>query len=93
MLECLKQQDKLVIKGALTQFSLARSPNIQQLLAGFSIDIVVDLSAVEKVDTAGVSFLLELKECAGEKKLEISFEGATNSLKKLKSLYNLDTII
>lgn len=81
------------LKGLLDRKNLVKLPSIKCLLVGFKDQLNIDLSGVDEIDSAGVAFILELKEAAEKNKLEVNFHGTTDSLNKLKSLYNLDKII
>lgn len=85
--------DGAAIKGSLDQQHLIKLLPVERLLAGFSGQLGIDLSGVERIDSAGMAFLLELKQVAAQTELEVSFHGSTDSLNKLKSLYNLEHII
>jgi len=84
--------NQVAIKGRLDQWNLARLMPITPLLAAFKELLIIDLSAINKIDSAGLAFLLELKQQAGTLGLKIEFQGSPSSLNKLKSLYNLEQL-
>ena len=77
------------IKGRLDQNTVVKLLPITKLLAPHQGSLTIELSGIEQIDTAGMAFLLEIKEQATLLQLKVSFEGSTNSLNQLKSLYNL----
>ena len=81
------------IIGCLTQDTLILLQPPRELLQGAGDALAVDISALVTIDSAGVAFLLELKDYGLKHGHKINFIGATESFNKLKSLYNLDTII
>ena len=89
----VNQTGQVSIKGKLNQKSLVKLLPIAKLLKPHQAQLTIELSGIEEVDTAGMAFLLEIKEQAGLKQLKISFDGSTNSLNQLKSLYNLAKMI
>ena len=85
--------DGVAIKGSLDQQHLVKLLPIDSLLSDFKDQLNIDLSGIVQVDSAGIAFILELKEIAAKTNLKVTFHGSTCSLDKLKSLYNLEQII
>jgi phospholipid transport system transporter-binding protein len=93
MLEWLEiKPEHVAIRGELDQWQVARLMPIATLLSKHQQHLTIDLSGIDKVDSAGVAFLLELKEHAMKLELNINFCGSPSSLNKLKSLYNLEQL-
>ncbi|MEQ9557432.1 MAG: STAS domain-containing protein [Rhodospirillales bacterium] len=72
-------------RGEVSELSLA-------LMRGNLPDIIVDLSAVEYIDSAGLGILLILREAAQEKGRKITLSGMTGSVKEVLELACFDTL-
>lgn len=81
--------NSVAIKGRLDRNTVVELLPITKLLARHQGSLTIELSGIAQIDTAGMAFLLEIKEQASLLQLKVSFEGSTNSLNQLKSLYNL----
>lgn len=53
----------------------------------------VDVSTVERVDTAGLAFLLEMRNAVKGRGAPFHLEGLTDSLRRLVSLARLDNLL
>ncbi|WP_144211294.1 STAS domain-containing protein [Shewanella donghaensis] len=93
MIEFLQQGESCYIKGQLTQAEVVDLwPNQQQLFTDTTQ--VLDLSALEYVDSAGVAFLLELiclGNCDVSKTQPRTLANPSKHLKKLIELYDLES--
>ena len=58
----------------------------EQIMAGVK---VLNLSALSRVDTAGLALLIHLVAFARQHHAEIALQGATDNLQTLTTLYNL----
>lgn len=54
---------------------------------------VIDVSALERVDSAGLALLVHLRQIAQEQGTTPRFQGITDKLQSLITLYNLQQII
>ncbi|MDP2560694.1 lipid asymmetry maintenance protein MlaB [Psychrobium sp. 1_MG-2023] len=81
------------IQGVLNQETLLTLLPLKEQIKGLEGKVDVDVSALEQVDSAGLALLLELKEQAQQKNIELSYVGTTEALEKLKLLYNVDQLI
>lgn len=81
------------IAGELNRHSMTNLPSPRQLLKGQSGAVVVGLSQLTRIDSAGVAWLLELKQQASHQGIALTFEGHTESLSKLLGLYSLQEIV
>lgn len=54
---------------------------------------VIDVAALERVDSAGLALLVHLRQIAQEQGKTPRFEGITDKLQSLITLYNLQQII
>tara|TARA_R110002072_G_scaffold28741_1_gene91994 strand:- start:2011 stop:2316 length:306 start_codon:yes stop_codon:yes gene_type:complete len=72
-------------RGEVSGLSLA-------LMRGNQPDIVVDLSGVESIDSAGLGILLILRESAQEKGRKIALSGMTGSVKEVLELACFETL-
>ncbi|MDO6619367.1 lipid asymmetry maintenance protein MlaB [Shewanella sp. 6_MG-2023] len=93
MIEFSQQGDICRLKGQLTQVEVRELwPNQQQLFTDTTQ--VLDLSALEYVDSAGVALLLELiclGHCHGDNTQPRSLANPSKHLKKLIELYDLES--
>ena len=93
MLEWLElESNQAAIKGQLDQWQLGKLMPVAPLLSNYRDLLTVDLSEIDKIDSAGIAFLLELKQQAQKVGLKIDFQGSPSALNKLKSLYNLEQL-
>lgn len=53
----------------------------------------VDVSVVDRVDTAGLAFLLEMRNAVKGRGAPFELEGITDSLRRLVSLARLDNLL
>lgn len=87
------QGNQLSLHGFLTRV------NIDQKLISKSFqyinkpDVAIDLHAIEKVDTAGLAYLLLLVEQAKENKYVLSFHNIPVELSKLAHLSAVDSFL
>jgi len=54
---------------------------------------VIDVSALDRVDSAGLALLVHLRQIAQEQGTTPRFQGITDKLQSLITLYNLQQII
>lgn len=93
MIEIIKQQEQLLLTGELTRKTVNSS--FEKKAAAFiTKDIVLlDLSAVSRVDTAGLAWLLLVLEQTKKQRQEIHFINIPQELIKLAKLSAVDTFI
>ena len=66
---------------------------VAKRLQEFSGTLNVELADLEQVDTAGLAFLIEIKQAADKKQLQLNFSGTTSALDKLISLHNAQSLL
>lgn len=88
-----QHSSKLTILGELTRHSIDKKNqhSIEPYLEGN--DIIIDLSSVTKVDTAGLAWLLSIVEKANVKHAELHFSHLSGELVKLAKLSGVDQFI
>lgn len=79
--------------GKLSQSTVTSLLPIKKQLQTYNSELNVDLSQLTKVDSAGLAYLLELKEIAEKKAIVVRFKGATVALSKLIALYNAEPLL
>ena len=93
MIEITKQQQQLLFTGELTRKTVDRA---FEKKAAFEIskDIaLLDLSAVTRIDTAGLAWLLIVLEQAKRQRQEIYFTNIPQELFRLAKLSAVDTFL
>lgn len=88
-----ESKDELTLTGELTRHSL-NTKNYQDLNSALTTkNIVINLAAVNKTDTAGLAWLLFLVEQAKKNNCELSFVHVNEDLIKLAKLSSVDTLL
>ncbi len=80
--------DKLQLSGPLTLQTVKALPD-RGLQANGSSSLVIDLSQVEGVDSAGVSLLLSWLREAQRSNIHVSFSNIPHNLMSLAKLYGV----
>ena len=88
-----QHSSKVIILGELTRHSIDNKTqnSIDSYLEGN--DIIIDLSSVSKVDTAGLAWLLSIIEKANVKNVKLHFSHLSGELVKLAKLSGVDQFI
>ncbi|TQI82410.1 phospholipid transport system transporter-binding protein [Serratia fonticola] len=84
-------QQTLVLRGELDRETLL--PLWQQRETLLADKTVIDVAQLQRVDSSGLALLLHLREQRREQGVEITISGATERLKTLITLYNLQAIM
>ena len=79
--------------GILNRKTLHELLPVAKRLQEFSGTLNVELADLEQVDTAGLAFLIEIKQAADKKQLQLNFSGTTSALDKLISLHNAQSLL
>ena len=87
------KEGTLFINGELSRYSLALLNNTNYSSYFERSDIVIDLSQVTKVDTAGLAWLFYLLERASIFACQVSFTHLPIKLKKLITLSGVDGLL
>ena len=86
--------DNLVfLIGKLSQTTVTSLLPIKKQLQTYNDELNIDLSQLTNVDSAGLAYLVELKEYCDKHKIDVCFKNATNALIKLIALYNAETLL
>ena len=93
MIDVQQADQKAIFSGALTRATITRAfdKKYRQLVNGESITI--DLAKVNKIDTAGLAWILLLIELAITKSCKISLINLPDDLLKLAKLSAVDTLL
>lgn len=88
-----KRADNITITGELTRHSInnKNQNSIEPYLV--DNDIIIDLSSVDKIDTAGLAWLLLIIERANAKNVKVNFIHLSDELVKLAMLSGVETLI
>lgn len=88
-----KDSSKINILGELTRHSIDNKN--QQCIEPYleNDDIIVDLSSVTKIDTAGLAWLLLLVEKANAKHVKLYFSHLNDELVKLAKLSGVEEFL
>jgi len=92
-IELTSKEGKLIINGELSRYSLALINNNNYSNYLKADQIVVDLSQVTKVDTAGLAWLFCLLEQANAISCQMTFSHLPVKLHKLISLSGVDGLL
>jgi ABC-type transporter Mla MlaB component len=71
----------------------AEIPAMLKRADAISREMTVDLSGLQRVDSAGLSFLIELKRRARARKAELRFVGAPERLCQLADFFEVGTLL
>lgn len=93
MIDVQQADQKAIFSGALTRATITRAfdKKYRSLVNGESITI--DLAKVNKIDTAGLAWILLLIELAITKSCKISLVNLPDDLLKLAKLSAVDTLL
>ncbi|AXF78284.1 lipid asymmetry maintenance protein MlaB [Erwinia tracheiphila] len=83
--------DQLFLSGKLEQQTLIALWQQREII--MTQVSIINVSALERVDTAGLALLVHLRQIALDKGLKLCFTGITEKLRTLILLYNLPQII
>ncbi|AHG19759.1 anti-sigma B factor antagonist [Chania multitudinisentens RB-25] len=85
------QQQRLILRGELTRETLL--PLWQQREALMVDKTSIDVAQLQRVDSSGLALLLHLREQQRQQGVALTISGATERLKTLITLYNLQAIM
>lgn len=90
----IKISDNLIaLSGELTQLTITKSLQHKAKKFFANSSLVVDLGHIDKVDTAGLAWLLTLIEQAAQHSCEICFHNVSPELTRLAKLSAVDTFL
>lgn len=81
------------LSGKLSQSTVTSLLPIKKQLQTYNSELNIDLSQLTKVDSAGLAYLLELKQVGENKAIVVRFSNATVALTKLIALYNAEPLL
>jgi len=79
--------------GELSQKTIISLLPIKKQLQKYNGELNIDLSQLENVDSAGLAYLVELKQYCDSNNLNVFFNKATERLNKLIALYNAEPLL
>ncbi|MCZ7833101.1 lipid asymmetry maintenance protein MlaB [Atlantibacter hermannii] len=86
-LEWQREEDRLILRGELDQETVvALWEQREAAMAGIE---VIDLNALQRVDTSGLALLLHLVDIGRQGGKAVSLAGMSENLATLAKLYNL----
>ncbi|CAI0811408.1 lipid asymmetry maintenance protein MlaB [Serratia ficaria] len=85
------QQQTLILRGELDRETLL--PLWRQRDALLADKTAIDVAQLQRVDSSGLALLLHLREQQRQRGVELKISGATDRLKTLVALYNLQAIM
>lgn len=86
-LEWLREEERLILRGELDQETVvALWEQREAAMAGIEI---VDLNALQRVDTSGLALLLHLVDIGRQGGKTVNLAGMSENLATLAKLYNL----
>ncbi|WP_313080761.1 lipid asymmetry maintenance protein MlaB [Atlantibacter sp.] len=86
-LEWLREEDRLILRGELDQETVvALWEQREAAMAGIE---VIDLHALQRVDTSGLALLLHLVDIGRQGGKTVRLAGMSENLATLAKLYNL----
>ena len=93
MIDVQQIEHKAIFSGALTRATITRAfdKKYRQLISNERI--ILDLSKVEKIDTAGLAWILLLIELASKTQCHINLVNLPDDLVKLAKLSAVDSLL
>ena len=85
------QQQTLILRGELDRETLL--PLWDQRERLLADKTALDVSQLQRVDSSGLALLVHLRELQRQRGVELKISGATDRLKTLIALYNLQAIL
>lgn len=85
------QQQTLILRGELDRETLL--PLWDQRERLLADKTALDVSQLQRVDSSGLALLVHLRELQRQRGVELKISGATERLKTLIALYNLQAIM
>ncbi|CAI1022708.1 lipid asymmetry maintenance protein MlaB [Serratia entomophila] len=85
------QQQTLILRGELDRETLL--PLWQQREKLLADKTAIDVAQLQRVDSSGLALLVHLREQQRQRGGELKISGATDRLKTLIALYNLQAIM
>jgi len=86
-------EKSVTLVGKLSQTTVTSLLPIKKRLRTYNSGLTIDLSKVTKVDSAGLAYLIELKQYCENSSIEVHFINVTNALTKLIALYNAEQLL
>jgi phospholipid transport system transporter-binding protein len=85
------QQQTLILRGELDRETLL--PLWEQRERLLADKTVLDVTQLQRVDSSGLALLVHLREQQRQRGVELKISGASDRLKTLITLYNLQAIM
>lgn len=86
-------ENSVFLVGKLSQKTVISLLPIKKQLQKYNDSLNIDLSQLSNVDSAGLAYLVELKEYCENNNINVYFENATEALDKLIALYNAESLL
>lgn len=86
-------EKSIVLVGKLSQTSVSSLLPIKKQLQPYNSELNIDLSQLTKVDSAGLAYLVELRQYCETNNIDVYFNSATEALEKLIALYNAESLL
>ena len=86
-------ENSVCLVGELSQKTIISLLPIKKKLQKYNGELNIDLSQLENVDSAGLAYLVELKQYCDNNNLNVFFNNATERLNKLIALYNAEPLL
>ena len=81
------------MSGLPQRLDLASVPGLMARADALAASGTLDLSGVREVDSAGVAFLVDLQRRAQRQQRTLAFSGAGESLRRLATFFEVDTLL
>ena len=85
--------DSIILIGKLSQKTVTLLLPIKKKLQTYNGALNINLSQLTNVDSAGLAYLVELKQYCEINNINVHFDCATDALKKLIALYNAESLL
>lgn len=83
----------VTLVGKLSQTTVSSLLPIKKQLQTYNGALTIDLSQLTNVDSAGLAYLIELKQFCEKNNIDMHFSRATIALTKLIALYNAEPLL
>lgn len=87
------EQHQVILAGKLSQSTVPSLFPIKKRMAQYNERLDIELGQLTHVDSAGLAFLIELREYCDNKSINLQLNGATPALTKLIALYNAEPLL
>jgi len=86
-------EHSVFLVGNLSQKTVISLLPIKKQLQKYNGELIIDLSQLDNVDSAGLAYLIELKQCCENSNVNVYFKNVTDRLNKLIALYNAESLL